>query len=126
MTLVAHVGGGHPIPRADLEGVAIYPTGPETGYIVCSSQGVNQFVLLDRQPPHSHLGTFRIGAHEGIDAVQETDGLDVTAAAVSGAYPEGFLLVQDGDNPGATQNFKLVDWREIRRRCLEAGVAPAE
>ena len=50
---------------------------------------------------------------EDIDGTQETDGLDVTNFGLGSAFPNGVFVVQDGSNPGATQNYKCVPWDSI-------------
>ncbi|WP_352255915.1 phytase, partial [Pseudoalteromonas sp. 19-MNA-CIBAN-0066] len=52
----------------------------------------------------------------GIDGSSETDGLTVTSKSLPG-YPEGILVVQDGYNrmPQQPQNFKIIDWREVKK-----------
>jgi 3-phytase len=56
-------------------------------------------------------------ADGGIDGVSETDGLEVTSAALGPAYPGGLLVAQDGRNiaPAQRQNFKFVSWADIAR-----------
>jgi 3-phytase len=51
--------------------------------------------------------------------VGDTDGLDVTARNLGGAFGQGMLVVQDGFNVDSTgralpQNFKLVPWAKIQ------------
>jgi len=103
---------------ADVEGLALYH-GTRASYLIASSQGDNSYVVLDAQPPFNYRGAFRIGinAMAGIDAVSETDGLEVTALDLGGPYQQGMLVVQDGFNrmPDAPQNFKLVAWKDIAR-----------
>ncbi len=103
---------------ADVEGLALY-YGARASYLIASSQGDNSYVVLDALPPFNYRGAFRIGinAMAGIDAVSETDGLEVTALNLGGVYGEGMLVVQDGFNrlPDAPQNFKLVAWKDIAR-----------
>lgn len=103
---------------ADVEGLALYH-GLHASYLIASSQGNNSYVVLDALPPHRVRGAFRIGinAEAGIDAVSETDGLEVSAANFGGAYERGLLVVQDGYKrlPDGPQNFKLVAWRDIAR-----------
>lgn len=109
------VGGASGI-RADVEGMAIYKTGPVSGYLVVSSQGDYSFAVYDRAGENRFLGRFRIGDGPASDGAQETDGLDVTALNLGPDFPEGLLVVQDGfnDPKGSKQNFKLVDWRAVR------------
>ncbi|MGB1302191.1 MAG: phytase, partial [Pseudoalteromonas tetraodonis] len=106
---------------ADVEGMEIYHAN-DARYLVVSSQGDNSYVLYkisdDTQPSLSFAGKFNVIANldKGIDGVGETDGLTVTAMALPG-YPEGMLIVQDGYNrmPLQPQNFKVIDWREVKK-----------
>lgn len=106
---------------ADVEGMEIYHAN-DARYLVVSSQGDNSYVLYnisdDKQPNLSFAGKFNVIANldKGIDGVGETDGLTVTATALPG-YPEGMLIVQDGYNrmPLQPQNFKIIDWREVKK-----------
>jgi len=104
---------GNKALKADLEGVALYTRPDGAGYLVVSSQGNNSYAVYDRQPPNRYLTSFRIADHAGIDGVSETDGLEVVSAPLGPRFPKGLLVVQDGDNRPGTQNFKLIDWREV-------------
>lgn len=103
---------------ADVEGMAVHRSA-KGAWLVVSAQGSDSFVVLDAQPPHAVRGRFRVGLNAalGIDAVSETDGLDVTAANLGGPYGEGLLVVQDGHKrwPLGRQNFKLVPWSDVLR-----------
>ena len=66
----------------------------------------------------AHRGSFRVGGHDRIDAVSDTDGIASTSTPLPG-FPNGMLVVQDGDNPDGNQNFKLVSWMDIRRVLKE-------
>lgn len=103
---------------ADVEGMSIYH-GTETSYLVVSSQGDDSYVLYSSEAPYEYVGRFNIAmnAATGIDGASETDGLDVTSAALGSAYPDGLLVVQDGRNvmPTENQNYKLVSWSDIAR-----------
>jgi myo-inositol-hexaphosphate 3-phosphohydrolase len=114
-TLVDGTSGGHLV--ADVEGLALYHAPGGAGYLVASSQGNNSFVVYERRPPHEHRLTFRVAANSalGIDEVSETDGIDVTSMGLGPAFPSGLFVAQDGSNPGANQNFKLVPWPSIAR-----------
>jgi 3-phytase len=108
---VAHADGSTII--ADVEGLAIAATGARGGYLVASSQGDNAFVLY-RLPDLRYAGRFRVAGNGAINMVSETDGIDVTTASLPG-YRGGMLIVQDGDNAPAAQNFKLVRWADVRK-----------
>ena len=106
---------------ADVEGMEIYHAN-DARYLVVSSQGDNSYVLYkisdNTQPSLSFAGKFNVIANldKGIDGAGETDGLTVTAKPLPG-YPEGMLIVQDGYNrmPLQPQNFKIIDWREVKK-----------
>jgi 3-phytase len=108
------VGGPSGI-RADIEGMAIYKTGPGTGHLIVSSQGDYSYAVYDRAGDNKFLGRFRISEGPASDGAQETDGLDVTSAPLGPDFPAGALIVQDGfnDPKGSKQNFKFVDWRAV-------------
>ena len=96
---------------ADVEGLALYRT-KGTRYLVVSSQGDNSYAVYDAASA-THLGSFRVGDHPQIDETSDTDGIAVTSTPLPG-FPDGLLVVQDGDNPGGNQNFKLVSWSDVR------------
>ncbi|ADM09467.1 phytase domain protein [Parvularcula bermudensis HTCC2503] len=97
---------------ADIEGLSLYAKDDGTGYLVASSQGNDTYAVYDRLTG-AYLGRFRIAPGDEVDGAEETDGLDVTSRALPG-YPEGMLVVQDGFNDDGNQNFKYVDWRDVR------------
>lgn len=103
---------------ADVEGLAIYPKGADGGWLIASSQGDDAFAVF-ALPEARFVGRFTVieSADGQVDRVTHTDGLAVTARAAPG-FPQGFLVVQDDENTRpdgsvSTQNFKIVDWREI-------------
>jgi len=98
--------------KSDFEGLALYDLGKGAGYVIISVQGANKYALIDRLT-NNLLGLFEITAGQYIDGVQETDGLDATSVALPG-YPMGLLIVQDGINDDAHQNFKFVDWATVQ------------
>lgn len=123
----------------DIEGLTIYETGAQSGYLLASSQGNNSFAVYDRQT-FSFLGRFAIvdgevtlpaperdeEAEEGaetpepitktIDGAEETDGIAASSARMGDAFPRGMLVVQDGVNDDGAQNFKYVPWGRVARR----------
>lgn len=100
----------------DVEGLAIVTTGPgNQGYLIVSSQGSNEYALYERTPPHRFVTRFSISDSPSIDGVQETDGLDATTTPLGPMFPFGVLVVQDGDNNGLPQNFKLVPWESVEK-----------
>ncbi|MCG9494171.1 phytase [Acinetobacter pittii] len=104
------------VMHADIEGIGLYH-GKDKSYLVVSSQGNDSFVVLDATAPYTVRGVFRIGINteKGIDAVSETDGLEVSSKDFGGKWKQGILVVQDGRKrmPEANQNFKYVPWEKI-------------
>ena len=104
---------------ADVEGIDIYrgETGP---VLIASSQGDSSFVVFDL-PGGRQLAKFAVdgASAAAIDGSEDTDGLAVYSDALPG-FPQGLLVTQDGFNskPGLedeyeTQNFKVIDWRDV-------------
>ncbi|MFO0856370.1 MAG: phytase [Phycisphaerales bacterium] len=136
-TLIAGIKPDGPI-TPDAEGIAIAKgvtvtdtsalpateTSHFPGFIVVSSQGSNEYVVIDRTPPHSVLGTFSIGdSHTAtgitIDGTKETDGLDVCTEPLGTLFPKGILVVQDGDNGKQPQNFKAVSLEPVIQKLTK-------
>jgi 3-phytase len=105
--------GGHLV--ADVEGLTIAHDKNGTGYLIASSQGNNTYVIYRREKDNAYVKTFSITAGNGIDAVEDTDGIDVTMAKLGAAFPEGVFVAQDGLNDQGNQNFKLVPLHLILR-----------
>lgn len=104
---------------ADVEGLALYAPqdSPASGYLVASSQGNSTFVIYDRSPPHAYRGSFQVGTAR-TDKASDTDGIAIASTPLGTGFPDGLLVVQDGDNRGPTgeaehQNFKLISWRNV-------------
>lgn len=114
--------GGHLV--ADVEGMAIAYGPNGTGYLIVSSQGNASYAVYRREGGNTYVRSFRVRAGNGIDAVTQTDGLDVTTASLGSAFPDGVFVVQDDVNcrteptpcppdDRLNQNFKLVPWQAI-------------
>ena len=110
-TQVAKVGDGHLF--ADVEGLAIAYGKDGAGYLIASSQGNHSYVVYRREGNNEFVKKFRIGASEGVDGCEETDGIDVTTANLGPSFPHGVFVVQDGFNDKGNQNFKLVPLQTI-------------
>ena len=108
---------------ADVEGLTLYRS-DEATYLVVSSQGDNSYAVYDTSSG-THLGSFRVGDHPQIDETSDTDGIAATSVPLPG-FPDGLLVVQDGDNPGGNQNFKLVSWTDVRDALGLTGPGPRE
>jgi 3-phytase len=116
-TLVDQVGSAC-LPVDDVEGMGVFSTGPDSGWLVVSAQGVNRYALYPRKPDadgkQACIGSFGI-ATGATDPVGETDGLEVTSAALGPEFPEGLMVVQDDRNEGFSRNFKYVSWADVAK-----------
>ena len=101
----------------DPEGIAIFKTSDIDGYIVLSSQGDSKFNVYNRKSPYSYVTSFAVGANDSIDAVTDTDGIDISTISINSFFPSGIVVVQDGFNEGDqienTQNFKFISAKEV-------------
>lgn len=112
-TLVEGVSTGRLVP--DVEGVTLIRDGGET-FLIVSSQGDSAFAVWNvsgAAGAEQYLGRFRVTAANGVDAVSGTDGVDAWSGPIGG-FGRGLVAVQDDVNEGATQNFKIVGWAEVR------------
>ena len=110
-TLVQPVAPG--VLVADAEGLTIIEDGAAR-YLIGSSQGDSTFPVwrIDgAQPIYSGRFVVEAGA---VDRVTGTDGIDALGGPVGDLFPEGVVVVQDDVNDADTQNFKYIDWRDIR------------
>lgn len=110
-TLVQPVAPG--VLVADAEGLTIIEDGAAR-YLIGSSQGDSTFPVWRIDGPQPvYSGRFVVDAG-AVDRVTGTDGLDALGGPVGDAFPEGVVVVQDDVNDAGTQNFKFIDWRDIR------------
>lgn len=97
----------------DVEGLALWSHGGRD-YLVASSQGSDRFVVIDRRD-YSVAGAFHIRANreKGIDGVSDTDGIEITSAALDhGDFTIGIMVAHDGHNDGST-NFKIISMKAV-------------
>lgn len=106
--------------QADVEGLTLLREGDRT-WLIVSSQGDSAFAVwrVDGETP-VYGGRFSPVAGNGIDAVTGTDGVAALGGRV-GQFPEGLVVMQDDSDSEseapvarARQNFKLVDWRDVK------------
>ena len=123
---IAAIDSGYFTP--DLEGVAIHYGSDGEGLLIVSSQGDSSFAAFDRLS-HDYLGSFALRGADGIDGVEESDGLEIFSGSLPG-FTHGLLVTQDGSNDpqlvltdpqdGEVQNynvnFKYSDFGEVLAR----------
>ncbi len=122
---------------ADAEGLTIYYTAEGKGYLLASSQGDNRFSIYTREGDNAYLGSFFIGDEaKAIDGVQECDGAQVINVPLGDRFPQGLLVVHDGQNlpeylveddgemENANTSFKYVPWETVANAFVEITGAP--
>ncbi|WP_411818398.1 phytase [Hyphococcus sp. DH-69] len=108
--------------KADVEGLALYKSGPESGYLIASSQGNNSYALYRREGDNAFVTRFAVASRAEVDGAEETDGIEASSVNLGPNFPNGILVVQDGYNApkGSAQNFKIVDWRDVERLIAQS------
>jgi 3-phytase len=98
--------------QADREGLAVYATGPGTGFLVSTDQvaGGSSFKFYPREglagSPHVHTVVQEVRT-----PVDETDGIEVTSVALPG-FPQGLMVAMNSGQ----RNFALFDWVRFSAR----------
>jgi myo-inositol-hexaphosphate 3-phosphohydrolase len=98
---------------ADVEGLALVPTGAGTGYLMASSQGSDAFEVYRREGNNDFVREFHIADGATVDGCTKTDGIEAVAANLGPNFPEGMFVCQDFKNFDAShkvvnQNYKMV------------------
>lgn len=112
-TSVARVRQGQLVD--DVEGMSLLRDGGVT-YLIVSSQGDDAFAVWDvtgAAGSERYVGRFRVAPANGVDGVSVTDGVDAWSGPI-GRFGQGLVAMQDNDNDGQAQNFKLVDWATVK------------
>jgi 3-phytase len=104
----------------DVEGLAIFRSTENTGYLVASDQGNSTFRVYEREGENSYVGSFRIVGcgNEKAGGATHTDGIEIANKALGPAWPNGILIAHDGGNRVASDtlpNLKFVRWDAIAK-----------
>jgi 3-phytase len=111
---------------ADAEGLAIAYRDGSSRTLLASSQGDSTFAAYQiRRTGLRHVGGFRVIDGAATDSVEHSDGAAVTTAALGARFPQGLLVVHDGENtpvvlddngePRSNTNFKLLRLEQLAR-----------
>lgn len=95
--------------EGDREGIAIYPTGSRTGYIVCADQrpGNSVVYLFPREGNRSDAHAHEPAMAMVYSSADETDGLEVTARPLGERFARGVLVMMNSRG----RNFLLYPWK---------------
>jgi 3-phytase len=106
----------NPMIEHDIEGLSIYYGDNGAGFLLASIQGNFSYAVFDRIT-NIYLGSFKIPGTDGMDGVEETDGLDIYSGHFGNLFPNGILVVQDGFNFHDTtlvgQNYKYIPLDDV-------------
>jgi 3-phytase len=118
---------------ADAEGLTIYYGPGDEGYLITSSQGDSTFSVFRRTGDNRLVGRFTINDGAATDSTQSCDGAAVVNVPLGPKFPNGLLVVHDGDNKPdvldpegevrGNTNFKLVAWPDLAK-ALDLKVLP--
>ncbi|REC72676.1 3-phytase [Chryseobacterium elymi] len=91
--------------KSDVEGISIYPTSAQTGYILVSNQQKDTFnVYLRENPAKGKIAEIPV-------STRESDGSEVTNVNLGPQFPKGvFAAMSNG------RVFHFYDWRLIEER----------
>lgn len=89
--------------KGDREGLAIYKTGPESGYLISTDQitGGSRYYLYDRETPGEPIAVIEGGA-------DETDGIEAVSVPLGPNFPAGLLAVMNSKD----RNFLFYAWQK--------------
>lgn len=97
----------------EVEGLALYYAGNQTGYLIASDEKRNVFRIYERQERNAFVGEFAIAEGETIDSVEDSNGIAVMGLPLGEAFPDGVFIASDDENPDGNTNYKLVRWGDI-------------
>ena len=98
----------------DHEGIAIYKTGPQTGYLLISNQGSQSFMVYPREGSMDNANQYDLITEFPVSAI-ETDGADATNVNLGPKYPKGIFVAMSTD-----KTFHIYDWRVIAAKIESA------
>jgi len=87
--------------KEDHEGISIYPTGKQSGYILVSDQQANQFQVFSREAPHQRLAVIPV-------STRDSDGSELSAFAFGDLYPKGFFVAMS-----TNRTFQIYRWEKL-------------
>lgn len=91
--------------KSDLEGISIYPTSAQTGYILVSNQQKNTFnVYLREDPAKGRIAEIPV-------STSESDGSEVTNVNLGPQFPKGMLVAMSNGRV-----FHFYDWRIVEEK----------
>lgn len=100
---------GHGDFARDVEGLSIYEVDERTGYLLVSDQQRDTFKVYRREGEASSPHTHRLIKTVALSTL-ESDGSEVTSAALSPAFPGGLFVAMSTD-----KTFHFYSWEQIAK-----------
>lgn len=109
--------------KEEVAGLAVHDGGPGSQWLLASDVNASRINVYDREGDGAYLGSFQVSAPGAADQIIEEPGLlSASSAALSTAFPQGLLLVND--ESGA--NTKFVSLADVGKAIgHDAGTAPS-
>jgi len=89
--------------KGDREGLGLYKSNFQSGYLILSSQGNSEFKIYKREGNNAFLKTVKP------KGVEHTDGLAVSSQSISPNFMKGIIACHNGGG----KNFVFYDWQEF-------------
>ena len=97
----------------DQEGISIFPTNKEKGYILVSDQQSNRFQIFKREGTKSNPFDHQLVKIVNVTAM-ESDGSDVTPVALNDTFKNGMFVAMSTD-----RTFHYYRWEDIAGNDLK-------
>ncbi|MFI5452748.1 phytase [Pedobacter sp. UC225_61] len=91
----------------DHEGISIYKTTANTGYILVSDQSANQFKVYSREGVNKLISTVNVSTNQ-------SDGSDIYSGALNADFKHGLFVAMSDD-----RTFQLYRWEDIAGKVLK-------
>lgn len=91
--------------EGDIEGLALVPTGPDTGYLIVSDQGPSRFHVFRREQAHDYVGSFRV------KTAAESDGIDAVPVPLGSQFSHGLFACHSAAETPCP--VLLISWRDV-------------
>ncbi len=96
----------------NVEGLAIYHIGRESGYIIASIQGSWKYKVYDREDNNRYIGIFNIVAADSSGIIEAHDCIEVTNINLGPGFPNGLMVTQNSKN-ACGAHWQLIPWQSI-------------
>lgn len=93
----------------DHEGISIYKTGAQTGYILVSDQEANLFHVFPREGEVSNPNSHPLITKLPLSTIS-SDGSEVTNQALGGEFPKGLFVAMSDD-----KTFQIYNWEDLEK-----------